>query len=208
MIASISPKIALPKIPVKKIPPYLIYEIFDGKPVYFKNYRKVLNGTLKPEEIMGSSGLQAIIIEYILWVLFSKIDRKKYKALTNEQGQHLDKNNNLSADIAIYDTNVFDVKDADKHYTSVPPKIQIEVNIDADTEDFGSPDNYVFRKTEKLLNFGVEKVIWVMSDAKKVIVATKKANWEIIDWNKQIDVMDSINFNIGNYLRENGSPFA
>lgn len=208
MIATLSPKIALPKIPAKKIPPYLIYEIFDGKPVYYKNYRKVLNGTLSPEEIMGSSGLQAIIIEYILWVCFSKIDRKKYKALTNETGQHLDNKNNLSADIAIYDTNIFDVKNADKHYTIVPPKIQIEVNIDADTEDFGSPNTYAFKKTEKLLNFGVEKVIWIMSDNKKVIVATKTANWEIIDWSKEIEIMDGITFNIGQYLKENDSPFA
>ena len=58
----------------------------------------------------------------------------------------------------------------------MPPKAQIEENIDADTKDFGSPDNYVFKKTEKLLNFGVEKVIWVMSDTKKVIVATKNDN--------------------------------
>lgn len=208
MLATLGPKISLPKISAKKIPHYLIYEIFDGKPIYYKNYRKVLSGILKPEEIMGSSGLQAIIIEYILWILFSKIDRKKYKALTNEQGQHLDKNNNLSADIAIYDTAVFDVKNADKHYTTVPPKIQIEVNIDADTEDFGSPDNYVFKKTEKLLTFGVEKVIWVMSDSKKVIVATKTANWEIIDWSKEIEIMEGITFNIGQYLKENGSPFA
>jgi hypothetical protein len=208
MIASASPKIALPKIPFKKIPQYLIYEVFDGKPVYYKNYRKVISGILTPEEIMGSSALQAIIIEFILRVLYKNSDEKKFRILTNEQGQHLDKNNNLSADIAIYDTQIFDVKDADKHYTSVPPKIQIEINIDADTEDFGSPDNYVFKKTEKLLNFGVEKVIWVMSDAKRVIVATKHANWEIIDWNKEIVVMDEIHFNIGNYLRENGSPFA
>ena len=63
---------------------------------------------------MGSSRLQGIVIEYILWILFSKIDRKKFKALTNEQGQDVDKKNNLSADIAIYETNKFDVKDPNK----------------------------------------------------------------------------------------------
>ncbi len=208
MLATLGSKIPLAKIPAKKIPQYLIYEIFDGKPVYYKNYRKVLNGTLTVEEIIGSSGLQAMIIEYLLWILYSKIDRKKYKALTNETGQRLDRRNNLSADIAIYDTKIFDIKDADKHFTKVPPKIQIEINIDADTEAFGSPNNYVFRKTEKLLNFGVEKVIWLMSDTKKVIVATKNANWEVIDWHKEIGIMDNINFNIGQYLKENGSPFA
>jgi hypothetical protein len=208
MIATANPRILLPKIPSKKIPNYLIYEIIDGKPVYYKNYRKVIDGTLTPEEIMGSSGLQGIIIEYILWLLFNKIDRKKYRILTNEQGLHLDRKNNLSADIAIYDVNVFDVKNANKHYNIVAPKIQIEVNIDADTEDFGSPDNYVFKKTEKLLNFGVEKVIWVMSESKKVIVATKNTDWKIIDWNKEIEIINQISFNIGNYLKENDSPFA
>ncbi len=208
MIATLGPKISLPKIPSKKIPKNLIYEVFDGKPVYYKNYRKVVAGTLKLEDIMGSSGLQVIIIEYLLFVLYSNLERKKFKAFTNEQGQHIDKNNNLSADIAIYETTKFDVKDATKHYTTVAPKIQIEVNIDADTEDFGSPDNYVFRKTEKLLNFGVEKVIWVMSDSKKIIVATKNANWEIIDWHKDIEIMPNIPFNLGKYLKENGSPFA
>lgn len=208
MLATVGPKVSLPKIPAKKIPHYLIYEIFDGKPIYYKNYRKVVSGILTPEEIMGSSGLQAIIVEFILRVLYKNTDEKEHRILTNEQGQHLDKNNNLSADIAIYDTAVFDVKNADKHYTTVPPKIQIEVNIDADTENFGSPDNYVFKKTEKLLNFGVEKVIWVMSDTKKVIVATQNANWEVIDWHKEIGIMDDIKFNIGQYLQENGSPFA
>lgn len=208
MIATANPRILLPKIPAKKIPNYLIYEIIDGKPVYYKNYRKVIDGTLTPEEIMGSSGLQGIIIEYILWLLFDNIDRKKYRILTNEQGLHLDRKNNLSADIAIYDVDVFDVKNADKHYNTAPPKIQIEVNIDADTEDFGSPDNYVFKKTEKLLNFGVEKVIWIMSESKKVIVATKNTDWKIIDWHKEIEIFNNINFNIGNYLKENQSPFA
>lgn len=208
MIAALGPKIALPKIPAKKIPVGLIYEVFDGKPVYYKNYRNVVSGKLKLEDIIGSSGLQAIIIEYLLRILFSGTDSKKHRILTNEQGQHIDKNNNLSADIAIYETTKFDVKNADKHYTTVPPKIQIEVNIDADTEEFGSPDNYVFKKTGKLLNFGVEKVIWVMSDSKKVIVATKNANWEIIDWHKEIEIMDEISFNLGKYLLENESPFA
>jgi hypothetical protein len=208
MLATLNNKKPLPRIPVKKIPHSLIFEVFDGKPVYYKNYRKVLNGILTPEEIMGSSGLQAFIIEYVLWVCFSYFDRTKYKALSNETGQHIDKKNNLSADIAIYNTQFFDVKNADKNYTTIPPKVQIEVNINADTEDFGSPDNYVFKKTDKLLNFGVEKVIWIMTDSKKVIVATKDANWEVINWHKEIEIMDGIKFNIGQYLIENESPFA
>ncbi len=100
------------------------------------------------------------------------------------------------------------VKSADKHYISIPPKIQIEIDIEADTEAFGSPDNYIYMKTEKLLNFGVEKIIWVMSNSRKVLVATKDENWQIIDWHKEINIIENLSFNIGSYLKNEDSPFA
>ena len=100
------------------------------------------------------------------------------------------------------------VKSADKYYISVPPKIQIEVDIDADLDETRSETSYIQQKTDKLFEFGVEKVIWVLSDSKKVIVATPLANWEVIDWHKDIEVIDDVCFCIGKYLLEEGSPFA
>jgi hypothetical protein len=208
MIATKSPRKALPRIPAKKIPSSLIYEIMDGKPIYYKGYRDVIAGTKTIEEIMGSSNLQSTIIEYILVILIKSIDLTKHRVLTNETGLHLGKKNNLSGDIVIYDKSILPVKSADKHYISLPPKIQIEIDIDAHLEDFGSPDNYIYAKTEKLLDFGVEKVIWVMSDNKKVMVATKDENWQVIDWQKEIEIMEGVSFNIGKYLKEEDSPFA
>jgi len=208
MIATKSPRTVLPRIPAKKIPVSLIYEIIDGKPIYYKGYEEVVNGTKTIEEVMGSSNLQSTIIEYLLMVLFKSIDLTKYRVLTNETGLHLSKKNNLSGDIVIYDKSVLPVKSADKHYISVPPKIQIEVDIDAHLGAFGTPDGYIYTKTDKLLQFGVEKVIWLMSESKKVLVATKDENWSIIDWNKDIAIANGISFNIGKYLKDEESPFA
>ena len=73
---------------------------------------------------------------------------------------------------------------------------------------FGTPDGYIYTKTDKLLQFGVEKVIWLMSESKKVLVATKDENWSIIDWNKDIAIANGISFNIGKYLKDEESPFA
>jgi hypothetical protein len=179
-----------------------------GKPIYYKGYEEVVNGTKTIEEVMGSSNLQSTIIEYLLMVLFKSIDLTKYRVLTNETGLHLSKKNNLSGDIVIYDKSVLPVKSADKHYISVPPKIQIEVDIDAHLGAFGTPDGYIYTKTDKLLQFGVEKVIWLMSESKKVLVATKDENWSIIDWNKDIAIANGISFNIGKYLKDEESPFA
>lgn len=198
----------LPKIPAKKIPASLIYEVIDGKPIYYKGYREVLGGTKKISEIMGASTLQNMIIQYILRILFRGLDEKKYHILTNEQGLHLENKSNLSADIAIFETSKLPLKAADKHYANVAPKIQIEVDIDADIEDFEFPEAYINLKTDKLLAFGVEKVIWILSESKKVMIATKDENWQIASWHNEIEITEGLNFNIGQYLQEGESPYA
>lgn len=198
----------LPKIPAKKIPAALIYEVIDGKPIYHKGYREVLDGTKKISEIMGASTLQNMIIQYILRILFRNLDETKYHILTNEQGIHIENKTNFSADIAIFETSKLPLKSADKHYASVPPKIQIEVDIDADIEDFEFSEAYINLKTDKLLAFGVEKVIWVISESKKVMIATKDENWQIANWHKEIEIIEGLHFNIGQYLQEGESPYA
>lgn len=208
MIATKSPRKSLPRISAKKIPNALIYEIIDSKPIYYKGYREVLSGNKSIEEIVGASNLQSTIIEYLLMVLYKFTDLKRYRILTNEAGIHIKHKTNLSGDILIYEKELLPVKSADKHYINIPPKIQIEVDIDADVENFGTPDNYIYTKTEKLLSFGVEKVIWVMSDSRKVLVATPNENWQVIDWYKEIEILENINFCVGKYLKDEGSPFA
>ncbi|WP_332368380.1 hypothetical protein [Spirosoma telluris] len=83
----------------------------------------------------------------------------------------------------------------------------IEVDIAADPTDVTN-DSYIFQKTEKLLKFGVEKVIWITTQAKKVTVATANDDWQVKDWHKDVDILNGISFNIGRYLTQKGSPFA
>ena len=66
----------------------------------------------------------------------------------------------------------------------------------------------MYVKTNKLLEFGVAKVIWVMSSSKRVMIATPTDDWRIVDWHKDIEVLDGISFNIGQYLKSEGSEFA
>ncbi|MDX2250058.1 MAG: Uma2 family endonuclease [Bacteroidia bacterium] len=208
MIVDKGSRRTLPRISPKKIPAALIYETLDGRPIYYKGYRDVLNQLQSIEDVMGSSNLQATIIEYFLMILYRTLNLNQYRILTNEVGLHLEKNSNLSGDILIFDKTSLPIKSADKYYISVPPKIQIEVDVKAEMEDLVAQESYVYSKTQKLLNFGVEKIIWVLSDNKKVLVATPNADWSIADWHKEIEIMEGIGFCIGKYLREEGSPFA
>src|ERR1700712_5355178 len=87
----------------RKVPDYLVYEVMDGKPIYYRGYQSVLNKTKTLEQIIGCSSLQAELISYILSVVYQFIDRSKYRVYTNEIGNHIDAGNNLSNDIAIFD---------------------------------------------------------------------------------------------------------
>ncbi len=51
-------------------------------------------------------------------------------------------------------------------------------------------------------------MIWVLSNSENVNLATKVKNWEIIDLHKGIEVFDGIEFNLGQFQKEEGSPFA
>ena len=91
-------------------------------------------------------------------------------------------------------------------YTDVPPKIAIEIDVKAEYEDL-TELGYIYKKTQKLLNFGVEKVIWIITSVGKVTVSTQEKNWETMDWNKDVEIMDGHSFNVANYLKKQGVEY-
>lgn len=200
-IAYDTPRRPLPK-PRRKIPESLIYEIMDGKPIYRKGYRDVLSGKKTLEEIMGASTLQSVIVSYLVILIGKFIDDNAYFVLTGEPGVHLDHRNNLANDIAIYDQMVLTPDKISKKYATVPPQIAIEVDIEADTAEI-TENGYIYKKTRKLFEFGVQKIIWVLTDPQVVLIATPE-RIETVDWDKDVEIMDGHSFNIGAYLVKKG----
>lgn len=193
--------------PRQKIPDYLIYEIIDGQPIHYKGYREVVDGHKRFSDIMGSSKLQAFIVAYIQRLLLLNLNEDQYVILSSEAGLHLDKRNNLAGDILIFTSNALPIEEIDEHYADVPPKIAIEIDIMADANDM-EPDTYIFKKIQKLLDFGVEKVIWITTKTKKITVATSQADWQVKDWHKDVEILEGITLNVGAYLTKKGSAFA
>ncbi len=192
----------VPPRPKGKIPESLIYEIMDGKPLYRKGYQDVLAGKSTLEGIMGASSLQSVIVAYMMKVVFTFLDEDKYFVLTGEPGVHIDHRNNLANDVAIYDQAVLTPAKISKKYADVPPLIAIEVDITADVAAM-TENGYLFKKTRKLFDFGVEKVIWVLTDAQTVTIATRE-RIESVDWSRDVDLMNGHSFNIGAYLAKRG----
>ncbi|HAI67915.1 MAG TPA: hypothetical protein DCM38_00590 [Gammaproteobacteria bacterium] len=186
------------------VPEYLVYEMIEHKPFFYNGYKTLSQGGKTLEAIMGCSGLQAMIISAILRFLYQNLSEADYEIVTNEAGLHLDKGNNLATDIGIYDVNVLTSEQITDNYLAVAPKIVIEVDTKADTSNFGEAMDYYHLKTQKLLDFGVEKVIWITSKSQKVMVATADSDWRIFGWHKEIEVVSGMRFSMTRLLKQRG----
>lgn len=186
----------------RKVPEYLVYEMMDGRPIYYRGYRSVLNKTKTFEDIRGCSGLQGIIAAFVVRVLLENLNQEDYWILPNEPGIFLDNRNNLIGDILIFEKSRLKAKDIKPEYVKIPANVAVEMDTKADLSTF-TFEEYFKLKTIKLHNFGVDKVIWILTVTKQVIVALPHQDWLIIDWNKDIEIINGITFNIGNYLKEN-----
>ena len=66
------------EVVVEKIPDAFIYEEIDGKPVYYRGYRKALAQNKNAEDIVGCSDVQGIIISVVLEYLYRNISLHRF----------------------------------------------------------------------------------------------------------------------------------
>jgi Uma2 family endonuclease len=186
----------------QQIPSYLIYETLNGRPLYRKGYKEVLAKRKTPGEIMGCSDLQAIIVSTLHAYLYNHINRKAYWVVTNEPGLHLKLGDNLSNDIALYEKEKVTVKGK---FFDVAPRVVVEVDIKVDLEAFPAMEqDYIYAKTQAMLNFGTERVIWITTQSRKVFVATQGENWLTLNWDATVPVLDTVTLNVAALLTEEG----
>lgn len=186
----------------KAIPKELIYEMVRDKPVYYRGYRKVITQEKSLEEVMGSSGLQGQLIAWIVGFLLRRLNVRKYAVMTNETGFLYAPKNWRLLDIAIYDKKALKHEMLSPKYLKTPPKIVIEVDTKADLKQYGDILGYLTEKTDDLLKAGVEKVIWILTDTQKVMVAEPGKTWLLAKWNDLIPVVDDVTIQLEELVRE------
>ena len=192
------------KIP--KVPSHLIKEILDDMPVFYKGYKAVLRKEKTIEDIMGASGLQIFIVRYLFRLLDRNLDDNLFYVFTGEGGLHLSKGTNLSGDVLVFDKQTLTPDLIDTHYLNIPPLIDIEIDVEIDNTTFSDFD-YIQRKTDNLLKFGTQKVIWILTKTQKIIVAEPNKDWLMIDWQKDVEIANGISFNVPQYLKKEGVIF-
>lgn len=183
------------------IPQELIYEMIDGTPIYYRGYQKYLEGTVQIDELMGSSYLQSLIITNLVVLLSTELP-KTYRILSSEIGLQMRKKSWRAADIAIFTKQQLKETEKGNKYIGIPPKIVIEIDTKANLEQVQLPLGYFYEKTDELLNFGVEKVIWIFTESKKVMLASPTNPWEVYDWDQPIQIMEEVFVNVADLVEE------
>ncbi len=78
----------------------------------------------------------------------------------------------------------------------------IEVDTKADLSGYASVEEYAYEKTQELLNAGVERVIWIFTKTRKVLIAEKgSSKWIVQSWDEDFEVMDGIRLNLEEMLK-------
>jgi transposase len=180
---------------VGTIPASLIYEMVEDQPVYYKGYKQFLNPKSQETGPIGSSFLQSLIISNLV-LFINKHLGGRYIVLTNEVGLQLSKGTWRAADIALFEPGQINVSQASNKYINVSPKVVVEIDTKAEVAEISDTFSYYNEKTEQLLDFGVEKVIWIFTDSKKTLIATQKKEWALVDWSKDIKIIDGLEVNM------------
>ena len=179
---------------IPQIPTYLIYEMNDGKPIYYKGYQEVLNGTKTKEQIMSDSSLQAWLKGKIYLIISNFLDGR-YDVTVGEQGLHFGKKNWRAIDIAIFK---FENLVLNNKYSKLPPEIAIEIDTKAaDTDTPSKFKQYFNNKNKKLFKFGVKKIIWIFTDSKTVKVITPQQTLSY-NWEEDFTIIDDLKLNLVN----------
>lgn len=185
-----------------QIPKILIYEEFDGHPIYRKGYRDVMLGLKTIEEIILDTNSLQFSVNFEFHKYLSQQLLDNYVIGSGWLSLNHLNVTNFQTDLSIYKNGR--LKNGIQYFET-PPNVFIEIDLKIDKSDyFVSEVEYFNKKTEKLLQWGVEKVIWVFSSSRRVLIADNLQKWEFNSWDIPFNVIDDIEINVWELLLKNG----
>ena len=184
-----------------KIPSSLIYEMYEGKPIYYKDYLDVLNNIKTFDQIVSCSILQSLLIELIKNTITQQLDNS-YIGLSNGLGILFEKYSWRAADIAFFKKKQIVQLDEreQRQFAKFAPELVIEIDIKADSDSLDSILDDIHKKTQQLLDFGVYQVVWIFTKSKKITLAQKQQPWMTYDWDADLILMEDVQLNVAKFL--------
>ncbi len=189
-----------------KVPRALVYEMRRGRPIYYRDYEKVMRGELPLEAVMGSSVLQSLLIDLIVRFFHKMLDVTRYLVLYNEIGFKMAPRTWRNLDIAVFERQALEAEGLPDRMTTVPPLLVIEVDTKADLSRYeGQMEWYIREKVDDLLAAGVKQVVWFTTRDRRVLDARPDQAWVLDRWTRPVPlVVEDLTLHLPTLLEEAG----
>ena len=177
-----------------------------GRPIYYRDYEKVLRGELPLEAVMGSSVLQSLLIDLIVRFFHKMLDVTRYLVLYNEIGFKMAPRTWRNLDIAVFERQALEAEGLPDRMTTVPPLLVIEVDTKADLSRYeGQMEWYIREKVDDLLAAGVKQVVWFTTRDRRVLDARPDQAWVLDRWTRPVPlVVEDLTLHLPTLLEEAG----
>lgn len=179
----------------------LIYEIINGKPIFYSKAPTVMQELLLVDELKFSEASQPGVLSAISQFLWDHLPESKYQILTNGIGYEPDEQNHLVLDIAICNKDVLNTQSWNKAL-KVAPKLVILKDSVAGIKDPTRLLGYFHEKIMKLLEHGTQRVIWINTISQMLTIAEADASWRVEDWEEDINWIDDLYLPLEDILSE------
>ncbi|NPA80938.1 MAG: Uma2 family endonuclease, partial [Thermotogae bacterium] len=137
------------------------------------------------------------LLASLIWFLKNELG-SAYRVVGGELGYWVERGKTWrSLDLAVF--RYEDVKDRleSDEYIDVPPVLVVEIDVRAEVE---SDLEYVWEKSEQLLESGVEKVVWIFTRPRKVFVFEKGKRPTIYDWGEEVELLEGVKLHLNDLL--------
>lgn len=188
----------------KQIPSDCIYEIDAGKPIYYKGILAYFEGRKQNEKTMPDSRFQSWLKGEVFLILRLLVNELKYTLTVGELGLSIDKHTVRAIDVTIFDRKNFKLENT---YSKDPPIVALEIDIKGEFKTSKARQKDHQKKIKQLLDFGVQKIIWIYTDTQKVKVITKEST-TTFDWTTPVEVLDGHYLNISDLEKKYRDLFS
>jgi Uma2 family endonuclease len=166
-----------------------VYERVKGKPIYFKDYKEF---GFKDVPRLDSTA-QAFLKNKLVNVMGNELLSFGYEILLGSPVLQITPDNKRIVDLAAFESGALTLND---QFATLPPLFTVEIDFHTHVPTM----EYIFEKIADYHNFGVQKVFWVFTKNKKVMVAPSGQPWLTLDWSADVEVVEGLVINLADIV--------
>ena len=179
----------------------LIYEIIDGKPIFYSKAHTVMQELLLVDELKFSESSQPGILSAISQFLWDHLPEADFQIFTNGVGYEPDHNNHLELDIAVCPRSLMKGQNISKALTTPPDLVVLKDSV-AGIDDPSRLLGYFHEKIKKIMDYGTTRLIWINTISQTITIAEQDTYWRTVDWEEEVDWIENLRLSLEDILSE------